>query len=415
MSSQRVVLHVGTPKSGTTYLQDLMWASRPALAQAGVSYPGDHPGAHFHAALDAKRESFHGWVDPDVPGAWSRLVTAARDHEGTTVISHELFGDLTADQAAAALADLDFAEVHVVVTARDLSRTLPAVWQENVKNRSPMPFPHYLDIVCPGSRRSGAPYHPVGDEDGYATEFWLRQDLPALLRRWGATLPPSRVHLVTVPPAGTDPALLWERFAEVLDVDPALASLPEGRRNQSLGQVESELLRRLNERLGDDLEWPVHEARITHLLGRVALPAREGAVPLTLPADVRDWAAARADVMLDELAGLDFHVVGDVDDLLVAESRREEVDRTPEAGDLLDAALDALIALVPVPEALPAAPPPAPEAEVSDTDPAILVDADAAFVAPRDRGNLQGVGLRRWLQQARSLARRPPTRVATPG
>jgi hypothetical protein len=348
VTSQRVVLHIGTPKSGTTYLQDLLWDSRSALADVGVLYPGEHPGAHFHAVLDVRREGFHGWVDPAVPGAWDRLVTAAREHTGTTVISHELFGDLSAEQAAHLLADLDFAEVDVVVTARDLARQLPAVWQENVKNRSPLPFAHYLDIVCPGSRRSGTPHRPAPCEEGYATEFWLRQDLAALLRRWGATLPASRLHLVTVPPAGTSPAVLWERFAEVLGIDPAVATFPEGRRNQSLGRVESELLRQLNERLGNSLEWPVHEARVTHLLGRVALPARPQAVPLRVPADVRDWAAARSESMLRELAGTEFQLVGDLDDLRVDPAGRTAPDCTPGADDLLDAALDALAALIPV-------------------------------------------------------------------
>lgn len=40
MTGGRVVLHVGTPKSGTTYLQDLLHASAPSLADAGVLFPG---------------------------------------------------------------------------------------------------------------------------------------------------------------------------------------------------------------------------------------------------------------------------------------------------------------------------------------------------------------------------------------
>jgi hypothetical protein len=428
VTSQRVVLHIGTPKSGTTYLQDLLWDSRSALADVGVLYPGEHPGAHFHALLDMRREGFHGWVDPAVEGAWDRLVSAAREHAGTTVISHELFGDLSAEQAARVLTDLDFAEVDIVVTARDLARQLPAVWQENVKNRSPLPFQHYLDIVCPGSRRDGTPYHPAEDEEGYATEFWLRQDLATLLRRWGATLPASRLHLVTVPPSGTSPAVLWQRFAEVLGIDPAVATSPEGRRNQSLGRAESELLRRLNERLGTSLEWPVHEARVTHLLGRVTLPARPQAVSLTLPADVRNWAAARSECMLGELGEMEFHLVGDLDDLRVGTAGCTDRDWSPEADDLLDAALDALAALIPV------GPPPvepAPEettageetaddllagdvigpgADATPSDPAL--DTPAVTVAPPTprmplSAALPGAARPRTARVLRLLARRP--------
>ena len=46
------------------------------------------------------------------------------------------------------------------------------------------------------------------------------QDLPDVLARWGATLPPSRVHVVCCPPPDADPALLWQRFAGVVGFDP---------------------------------------------------------------------------------------------------------------------------------------------------------------------------------------------------
>ena len=42
-----------------------------------------------------------------------------------------------------------------------------------------------------------------------------------MLGRWGSTVPPDRVHVVTVPPAGrTLASLLWERFATTLGIDP---------------------------------------------------------------------------------------------------------------------------------------------------------------------------------------------------
>ncbi|MBM7805838.1 hypothetical protein JOD57_001675 [Geodermatophilus bullaregiensis] len=355
---QRVVLHVGTPKSGTTYLQELLWASRPALAEAGVLYPGEHPGAHFHAVLDAQQRSFHGHVDPGVAGAWDRIVAAARDHQGTTVVSHELFGDLSGAEAARALADLDFAEVHVVVTVRDLARQLPAVWQEDVKNRHALPFADFLDMVRPGSDRPDEQRPAADTTEGHAEAFWLRHDVPAVLRRWAAGLPAEQVHVVTVPPQGADPALLWERFAAVVGVDPAVATQPDGRRNQSLGRAESELLRRLNERLDYGVEWPLYAARITHHLAVGALAGRPGSARLTLPAGERAWVSAAADAVVAELAALDCTVTGDLEDLRVPARGRDD-DRPADLAELLDAALDAIAALIPV--GPPPAPQPAPE------------------------------------------------------
>lgn len=366
-----MVLHVGTPKSGTTYLQDLLWASRDALAEAGIACPGDSPAAHFQAALDLQQIDFHGWSDPAVPGAWTRLVDAAREHEGTTVISHELLGDLSAEQVARVMADLDFAEVHVVLTARDLARQLPAVWQEDVKNRHHLPLAEFLDVVRPGSDRADVLRPGPGRPEGHGATFWLRQDLPAVLRRWGAGLPADRVHLVTLPPPGTaGPDVLWERFAGVLGVDPAAATLPPRARNTGLGRTEAELLRRLNERLDYSLDWPRYGTAVTRSLGEV-LAQRPGLVPLALPAHVRPWVSAHADAMAAELAGLPLTVVGDLADLQVsAFAVPGPAAGLPavEQGDLLEAALDTLTAVlapgwVPPPRPAVAEPEPVPAAE----------------------------------------------------
>ena len=58
MSSQRrVYLHIGAPKTGTTYVQDRLSRNSRMLAQHGVHFPGraplTSPGMfHFRAALD---------------------------------------------------------------------------------------------------------------------------------------------------------------------------------------------------------------------------------------------------------------------------------------------------------------------------------------------------------------------------
>ncbi|WP_346620022.1 hypothetical protein [Blastococcus montanus] len=382
MSTQKVIFHVGTPKSGTTYLQDLLWHSREALAEAGVRYPGEVPEAHFHATRDLAQNDFNGWPDPAVQGAWSRLVEAARAHEGTTVISHELFGDLPPEAIARALGDLDFAEVHVVVTARDLARQLPAVWQEDVKNRHFVPFDEFLRVV-----RSDA-----WSEAWYGRALWLRQDVPAVVRRWAAELPPAQVHLVTVPPRGADPATLWERFAAVVGVDPGLATPPDGRRNKSLGRAEAELLRRLNERLDYGIDWPTYASRITHHVAASVLAERPSSGSLTVPAGDRPWVVARAAAMVAELRATGCQVVGDLAELEVtSEGPAREVPE-PSAEELLDAALDALVALIPTHAAR--APEEAPEGATEETTEAgtpedavldgDLPGQDALVPTPRD-------------------------------
>ena len=337
--ADRVLLHLGTPKSGTTWLQQLLWNNRSALARAGVGFPGWRPEAHFLACQDLLGVEFNDWPDPGVAGAWRRLVDQVRAVRGTAVVSHELFGDAPADVAARALADLAPAEVHLVVTARDLARQLPAVWQEDVKNRHTTSYPDFLDAAGP---RPGAP--------GWSgAAFWHRQDVPAVLRRWaGSAVPPERVHVVVVPPRGASLDVLWHRFAGVLGAPAELVDLPAASAvNRSLGVAESELLRRLNGRLEGRVPWPLHAERITHHLAPVVLAPRAGR-PLTLPPADHRWVSARSRAMTAELAAAGYDVAGDLTELVVPPLPPAAAvdDRAPDDAELLDAALDALAGLV---------------------------------------------------------------------
>ena len=50
----RVFLHIGEPKTGTTFLQQVMWRNRSELAAQGVVLPGHHPQDHFRASQDLR-------------------------------------------------------------------------------------------------------------------------------------------------------------------------------------------------------------------------------------------------------------------------------------------------------------------------------------------------------------------------
>ena len=62
-------------------------------------------------------------------------------------------------------------------------------------------------------------------------------------------MPPERVHVLTPPSGDAPPAELWRRFCGVLGIDPGVADSAAGFGNTSLGVVEAETLRRVNERL----------------------------------------------------------------------------------------------------------------------------------------------------------------------
>lgn len=306
-SRRRVYLHIGAPKTGTTYVQDRLSLNAKALAAHGVHVPTRSPLVspalfHFRAALDLQGQDWGG-DSGHAAGAWDQLVRRVHRARGTVIVSHEILAPAKAPHVARALADLGRdAEVHVVYSARDLARQLPAAWQESIKQGRTWSYRRFLRR----SRRG-------------RTWFARSFDLPTVLGRWGADLPPERVHLVTVPQRGVDPAAhggsLWERFCAATGVDPAWAPEESGRRNPSLGVPETALLRRLNRTLDRRTR---REGRFDVLVRDVLAErdlAQRDSVPLRLPPSEHDWIAERTQEWIDWVGASGVRVHGSLDDL----------------------------------------------------------------------------------------------------
>ncbi|HNJ78988.1 MAG TPA: hypothetical protein PKX56_06505, partial [Marmoricola sp.] len=144
--ARRVMLHVGTPKTGTSYVQDVLLANQDSLAEQGILYPADRHDAHFLAALDLMQLPWGG-LEEQAVGRWDQLAEQVRRWDGTAIISHEILGTASRGQVRRALTSLGTAEIHIVLSARDLARQLPAEWQENVKHRRTLTYTAFLDQI----------------------------------------------------------------------------------------------------------------------------------------------------------------------------------------------------------------------------------------------------------------------------
>ena len=70
------------------------------------------------------------------------------------IVSHEILATASRQQVRRALESFGDAEVHVVLSARDLVRQIPAEWQENVKHRRTLGYRAFLDTITdPAARR----------------------------------------------------------------------------------------------------------------------------------------------------------------------------------------------------------------------------------------------------------------------
>jgi hypothetical protein len=299
--AKRVFLHVGTPKSGTTYLQAVLWQNVDPLMRDGLLLPARFS-VHYAAAKGVTtRPGLKRELDVDVEQAWGRLARQSKRWEHDALISHELLAPATREQARAAKRRLGKdTEVHLILTVRALHRQLPAAWQEQVKSGMSLPFPPFLARVR--------------DREARGEWFWDVQDAVDILDRWGPKARPSQVHIVTVPIGSSDPGLLWTRFASVLGIDPDAYDSTVPRKNVSLGVVETELLRRVH---------AVRDGRFTdaqrhywtrRILAGELLGQRRGA-PILLPDDVRPWLEERSQQIVATIRERGYDVVGDLDEL----------------------------------------------------------------------------------------------------
>jgi hypothetical protein len=304
----RVVLHVGLPKTGTTYLQTVLAHHRDALRETGVLYPFVRPQAMFLGAVEVRgsREKF-GLTAEDVAGTWQALCDRVLSHAGTSVISHEILGGAEPDEIAAALAPLAGIEVDVVVTARDLGRQATAHWQEEVKLGDTRSFAE----LERDQLRADVP-------EGARPHFWHAQDYAAALRRWATAVPAERVHLVAGPPPGAPPDVLWHRFAEACGVsqeaDAVVDADAVAPANRSLTTEAIALLREVNRQLDGRLTPREHARLVKRELAEGRLAERPGTPPRT-PASLADVLMPAAAAWRSEVEAGRYAVHGSLDDL----------------------------------------------------------------------------------------------------
>src|SRR5690242_11256008 len=140
--ARRVFIHIGAPKTGSTYVQNVLWNNVERLRGAGILLPGRFSG-HDEAMADLRELTWHA----NPTWSWDRLVAKAAEWPGDVVITNEGLGAATNAQAARAVRSLQPAEVHVLVAARDLWRTFPSMWQQSIRARGVWSFEDFIGAV----------------------------------------------------------------------------------------------------------------------------------------------------------------------------------------------------------------------------------------------------------------------------
>jgi hypothetical protein len=237
----RVVLHIGTMKSGTSYLQRVLESG--VLENVGGFYAGGAFRAQSRAVdglpLLTKRGGGRAWRD---------LAARVVERDGTAVYSHEFLSFASKERVQQVVEPFAGVPVEVLLTVRDQHSALPAQWQSFVRNKGIESWEAYLAEVQ-GQRRVPRPRTKGPSSPRPLQNFRRTQDVPGMVRRWGRNPGVSGVSVVAVPPPGSPPELLWQRFTEAADLAAVAPPGADVRVNESLGYASCDLLRRLNESL----------------------------------------------------------------------------------------------------------------------------------------------------------------------
>jgi hypothetical protein len=298
--AKTVYLHIGLPKTGTTFLQTTMWENRRALRRQGFLYPGTSRMDHYHASQEVRGAS-PARMGRNA-GVWGRLVGKLAAWDGDGLISHEFFSMATAAQAKEAVAALAPAEVRLIVTVRSYVLQFPAVWQEALKMNSDLGFDEFMDRALAGKLRGGW--------------SWQSQDIPRVLGNWSQAVPADRITVVTVPPPGAPRGLLWERWKQAVGIDDSKLNLDVAYANESLGAAQAALLMRVKPYLSGPLEiGTVRHRWVRKYFGHEVLVPQRGERFGPRPHHVAEL-ATRSSAAKDWIQEQGFAVIGDLDDLL---------------------------------------------------------------------------------------------------
>lgn len=298
---ERVFVHIGLPKTATSYLQTILWSNRDELRSRGVVVPGEERRDHLWASRT---------VSGRVAGperqrqAWPRILDELASSAGTGLISHEFFSAASPGQALAMVAALPTDEVHLIVTAREPLGLFTASWQESLKNGGTALMEDYARRV---SRKPSAIWN------------WRTLDLRLVLERWSTAVPPERIHVLVLDPAAPREDA-WQRFAGVVGFSPEGIDLSGSFPNTSMGVAEAETLRRINGRLkgfGKAFDKGVY---IRTFLADERLVPRGGQRFWPEPDQIEEC-RRRGDEAVSYLRSAPFDVVGDLDHLRVPDER----------------------------------------------------------------------------------------------
>ncbi len=292
--SDGLLLHVGVFKTGTTALQHALDHAGSRLTDAGVLYRGP-------SSWVPRSTNLLDLMIADEPdGSWRRLIADISAHRGRVMVSSEVLSTAVPKQCAKVVKKLGQRRpVTVLVGVRPLSGLLASTWQQFLKRGFDQPFEEWLTRV----------FDDVSGEDN---KFWLRNDFPAQVRRWGRVVGVENVVVVMTDKSA--PTRTPELVEDLLGLGRGTVVLDDSlATNPAMSFAQAELLRQVNEELGDGFSADSYR----RLIRMGVYPAMSKAAtgvgePIPLPRWAAAAAAERGRQQAEALASSGAVLVGDM-------------------------------------------------------------------------------------------------------
>jgi len=227
-----LIYHVGTMKSGTTYLQSILQKNKPQLLDMGWRYPGKRLNQQ-HTIYDLVPDS----VPWSIPSAGKKMGELSqglakqikKNSNDNIVLSAEVLSCL--DETGIEEVIKTFGKPDkVIFTVRGLQKVIPSAWQQYIKGGGKLSLDKFVNKMK--QDRSSL--------DG----MWKIYAYGNQIKRWSKYVP---VTTVVVPNSGVKNELASLFFEAVgIDGDKLNLDIKSSESNLSLGFEIAEILRFLN-------------------------------------------------------------------------------------------------------------------------------------------------------------------------
>lgn len=228
LKAGETLLHIGTPKSGTTSIQAILGAKWRLQNLPGVlRYTNANADHQLARELD-------GLGGTDTVKSVAKL-KSEKGNELVSLITSERFSRFDID-AVARTKELIGANTRVVISMRSFEGYFPSMWQQIIKRGATISLDDWLQAYFNGVPHPGM--RVFHEDDGFN-----------LVTRWAEIFGPQNLSVVVT--SKKKPELIAEAFGKFLSLTLNDGDLDDSStviKNRSLSDLEIDVLRRINER-----------------------------------------------------------------------------------------------------------------------------------------------------------------------